>query len=59
MHSNQLAELKARRFNTKAAAHEAWTSGKDALLTQTDYLSANLGGVQALKKKVRCAVKDP
>jgi hypothetical protein len=52
-YSNQLAELKARRFVTKAAAHEAWTAGKDVMLTQEDYANTNLGGVVALKKKVQ------
>lgn len=49
--SNQQAELKAQKLNSKATAHEAWTAGKDALLQQDDYSSANLGGVIALKKK--------
>lgn len=51
--SNQLAELKAQQLTIKAAAHEAWTAGKDALLQQDDYSNANLGVVIALKKKVR------
>jgi len=48
---NQLAELKARKFNGRASAHEAWTDGKDAMLQADDYSSCNLGGVVALKKK--------
>jgi len=48
---NQLAELKARRFNSKATAHEAWTADKDTLLQAQDYAGVNLGGVVALKKK--------
>jgi len=48
---NQLAELKAQRFNSRANSHEQWTKGKDALLQQDDYSTANLGSIIALKKK--------
>lgn len=47
----QLAESKAERFNAKATAHEAWTSGKDADLASDDFSSLNLAGVSALLKK--------
>ncbi len=48
---NQLAELKAQKLNSKAAAHEAWTADLESTLQQDDYSTANLGGVVALKKK--------
>lgn len=48
---NQIAEMKARSFNQKSSAHEAWTDGKDVVLSTDDYSDANLGGIVALKKK--------
>lgn len=41
----------AEKFRQKAAIHEAWTNGKEAMLTQKDYEKANLSEVKALLRK--------
>ncbi|XP_066559920.1 alpha-actinin-4 isoform X1 [Amia ocellicauda] len=41
----------AEKFRQKAAIHEAWTEGKEAMLTQKDYETASLSEVKALLKK--------
>ncbi|EGD78759.1 actinin [Salpingoeca rosetta] len=45
------AEAKAALFTSKAEAHEAWTSGKNAMLSADDYTGVNLATVSALMKK--------
>ncbi|XP_072315969.1 alpha-actinin-4 isoform X2 [Eucyclogobius newberryi] len=41
----------AEKFRQKAAIHESWTNGKEAMLTQKDYETANLSEVKALLRK--------
>uniref|UniRef100_W5NAI1 Actinin, alpha 4 n=1 Tax=Lepisosteus oculatus TaxID=7918 RepID=W5NAI1_LEPOC len=41
----------AEKFRQKAAIHEGWTDGKEAMLTQKDYETASLSEVKALLKK--------
>ncbi|NWH81283.1 ACTN4 protein, partial [Piaya cayana] len=41
----------AEKFRQKASIHEAWTEGKEAMLTQKDYGSATLSDVKALLRK--------
>ncbi|XP_035242475.1 alpha-actinin-4 isoform X2 [Anguilla rostrata] len=41
----------AEKFRQKAAIHESWTDGKEAMLTQKDYETASLSEVKALLKK--------
>ncbi|KAJ8383648.1 hypothetical protein AAFF_G00216190 [Aldrovandia affinis] len=41
----------AEKFRQKAAIHEAWAEGKEAMLTQKDYETASLSEVKALLKK--------
>lgn len=48
---NQALAHKAKIFASKVSAHEAWTNGKDSLLTSDDYATANLGAVLAMQKK--------
>ena len=52
------AEAKAALFTSKADAHEAWTSGKDAQLQADDYSGANLATVSALLKKHQAFQSD-
>lgn len=48
---NQIIENKAEKFSHRAESHESWTSGKDALLQDQEFMTENLGGVIAWKKK--------
>uniref|UniRef100_A0A673GXN1 Alpha-actinin-4-like n=1 Tax=Sinocyclocheilus rhinocerous TaxID=307959 RepID=A0A673GXN1_9TELE len=41
----------AEKFRQKAAIHESWTDGKEAMLTQKDYETATLSEIKALLKK--------
>uniref|UniRef100_A0AAR2LDB1 Actinin, alpha 4 n=1 Tax=Pygocentrus nattereri TaxID=42514 RepID=A0AAR2LDB1_PYGNA len=41
----------AEKFRQKAAIHESWTDGKEAMLTQKDYETASLSEIKALLKK--------
>ncbi|KAM3875555.1 alpha-actinin-4 isoform 3-T3 [Diretmus argenteus] len=41
----------AEKFRQKAAIHESWTDGKEAMLTQKDYETASLSEVKALLRK--------
>uniref|UniRef100_A0A8C7ZJL3 Actinin alpha 3a n=1 Tax=Oryzias sinensis TaxID=183150 RepID=A0A8C7ZJL3_9TELE len=41
----------AEKFKQKCAMHEAWTSGKEDLLSQKDYESASLMEIRALMRK--------
>ncbi|XP_062409198.1 alpha-actinin-4 isoform X1 [Sardina pilchardus] len=41
----------AEKFRQKATIHEAWTDGKEAMLTQKDFETASLSEVKALLKK--------
>ncbi|XP_030256608.1 alpha-actinin-4-like [Sparus aurata] len=41
----------AEKFHQKAAIHESWTDGKEAMLTQKDYETSTLSEVKALLKK--------
>ncbi|KAG7479457.1 alpha-actinin-4 isoform X2 [Solea senegalensis] len=41
----------AEKFHQKAAIHESWTDGKEAMLTQKDYETSTLAEVKALLKK--------
>ncbi|XP_067103092.1 alpha-actinin-4 isoform X3 [Osmerus mordax] len=41
----------AEKFRQKATIHEAWTDGKEAMLTQKDYETASLSEVKALLRK--------
>ncbi|XP_055022646.1 alpha-actinin-4 isoform X1 [Boleophthalmus pectinirostris] len=41
----------AEKFRQKAAIHECWTNGKEAMLTQKEYETANLSEVKALLRK--------
>uniref|UniRef100_A0A3B3DX54 Actinin alpha 4 n=1 Tax=Oryzias melastigma TaxID=30732 RepID=A0A3B3DX54_ORYME len=41
----------AEKFHQKAAIHESWTSGKEAMLTQKDYETSTLSEVKALLRK--------
>ncbi|XP_021337013.1 alpha-actinin-4 isoform X4 [Danio rerio] len=41
----------AEKFRQKAAIHEGWTDGKEAMLTQKDYETASLSEIKALLKK--------
>uniref|UniRef100_A0A8C4ZAY5 Alpha-actinin-4 n=1 Tax=Gadus morhua TaxID=8049 RepID=A0A8C4ZAY5_GADMO len=41
----------AEKFRQKATIHEAWTDGKEAMLTQKDYATATLSEVKALLRK--------
>lgn len=41
----------AEKFRQKAAIHESWTDGKEAMLTQKDYATASLSEIKALLKK--------
>ncbi|KAG5831123.1 alpha-actinin-2b [Anguilla rostrata] len=41
----------AEKFRQKASAHEAWTEGKDELLSLKDYDSASITEVRALLRK--------
>ncbi|XP_060781042.1 alpha-actinin-1 isoform X3 [Neoarius graeffei] len=41
----------AEKFRQKAAIHEAWTEGKEAMLNQKDYETASLSEIKALLKK--------
>uniref|UniRef100_A0A8C5H4M6 Alpha-actinin-4-like n=1 Tax=Gouania willdenowi TaxID=441366 RepID=A0A8C5H4M6_GOUWI len=41
----------AEKFRQKAAIHESWTDGKEAMLTQRDYETSTLSEVKALLKK--------
>uniref|UniRef100_A0A8C5Q9F5 Actinin alpha 4 n=1 Tax=Leptobrachium leishanense TaxID=445787 RepID=A0A8C5Q9F5_9ANUR len=40
-----------QKFSQKAAIHEAWTDGKEAMLKQKDYESATLADIKALIRK--------
>uniref|UniRef100_A0A673BPE9 Actinin alpha 4 n=1 Tax=Sphaeramia orbicularis TaxID=375764 RepID=A0A673BPE9_9TELE len=41
----------AMKFRQKAAIHECWTEGQEAMLTQKDYETASLSEVKALLRK--------
>ncbi|KAM4590503.1 alpha-actinin-4-like isoform 1-T1 [Fundulus diaphanus] len=41
----------AEKFHQKAAIHESWTDGKEAMLTQKDYETSTLSEVKALLRK--------
>ncbi|XP_062383089.1 alpha-actinin-2-like [Sardina pilchardus] len=41
----------AEKFRQKAATHEAWSEGKDLLLTKRDYEAASLTDLRALLRK--------
>uniref|UniRef100_A0A7N6C1Q6 Actinin alpha 4 n=1 Tax=Anabas testudineus TaxID=64144 RepID=A0A7N6C1Q6_ANATE len=41
----------AEKFHQKAAIHESWTDGKEAMLTQKDYATSTLSEVKALLRK--------
>uniref|UniRef100_A0A3B4BBJ9 Uncharacterized protein n=1 Tax=Periophthalmus magnuspinnatus TaxID=409849 RepID=A0A3B4BBJ9_9GOBI len=41
----------AEKFRQKAAIHESWTNGKEAMLTQKEYENANLSEVKALLRR--------
>ncbi|XP_069602649.1 alpha-actinin-4 isoform X1 [Ranitomeya imitator] len=41
----------AEKFRQKALIHEAWTDGKEAMLTQKDYETAPLAEIKALLRK--------
>ncbi|XP_051521012.1 alpha-actinin-4 isoform X4 [Myxocyprinus asiaticus] len=41
----------AEKFRQKAAIHESWTDGKEAMLKQKDYETATLSEIKALLKK--------
>ncbi|XP_069625107.1 alpha-actinin-2 isoform X1 [Ranitomeya imitator] len=41
----------AEKFRQKASTHEAWSSGKEQMLTQKDYESSSLTEVRALLRK--------
>ncbi|KAI5611791.1 alpha-actinin-1, partial [Silurus asotus] len=41
----------AEKFRQKAAIHEAWTEGKEAMLNQKDYETVSLSEIKALLKK--------
>ncbi|XP_077141898.1 alpha-actinin-4 isoform X2 [Ranitomeya variabilis] len=41
----------AEKFRQKALTHEAWTDGKEAMLTQKDYETAPLAEIKALLRK--------
>lgn len=41
----------AEKFRQKASIHEAWTDGKEAMLTQKDYETATLAEIKALLRK--------
>uniref|UniRef100_A0A3P9MM56 Actinin alpha 4 n=1 Tax=Oryzias latipes TaxID=8090 RepID=A0A3P9MM56_ORYLA len=41
----------AEKFHQKAAIHESWTNGKEAMLTQKDYETSTLSEVKALLRK--------
>uniref|UniRef100_A0A672FTI0 Alpha-actinin-4-like n=1 Tax=Salarias fasciatus TaxID=181472 RepID=A0A672FTI0_SALFA len=41
----------AEKFRQKAAIHESWTDGKEAMLTQRDYETSTLSEVKALLRK--------
>uniref|UniRef100_A0A4W4EA85 Actinin, alpha 1 n=1 Tax=Electrophorus electricus TaxID=8005 RepID=A0A4W4EA85_ELEEL len=41
----------AEKFRQKAAIHEAWTEGKEGMLTKKDYEVASLSDIKALLKK--------
>uniref|UniRef100_A0A8C6UI80 Actinin alpha 4 n=1 Tax=Neogobius melanostomus TaxID=47308 RepID=A0A8C6UI80_9GOBI len=41
----------AEKFRQKAAIHESWTDGKETMLKQKDYETANLSEVKALLRK--------
>ncbi|XP_043975963.1 alpha-actinin-4 isoform X3 [Gambusia affinis] len=41
----------AEKFHQKAAIHESWTDGKEAMLTQKDYETSSLSEVKALLRK--------
>ncbi|XP_028329660.1 LOW QUALITY PROTEIN: alpha-actinin-3b [Gouania willdenowi] len=41
----------AEKFKQKCSMHEAWTSGKEGLLSQKDYESASLMEIRALMRK--------
>ncbi|MCI4391085.1 hypothetical protein PGIGA_G00130240 [Pangasianodon gigas] len=41
----------AEKFRQKAAIHESWTDGKEAMLNQKDYETASLSEIKALLKK--------
>ncbi|XP_075892654.1 alpha-actinin-4-like isoform X5 [Nelusetta ayraudi] len=41
----------AEKFHQKAAIHEGWTDGKEAMLTKKDYATSTLSEVKALLRK--------
>uniref|UniRef100_A0AAQ5ZLG9 Actinin alpha 4 n=1 Tax=Amphiprion ocellaris TaxID=80972 RepID=A0AAQ5ZLG9_AMPOC len=41
----------AEKFHQKAAIHQSWTDGKEAMLTQKDYETSTLSEVKALLRK--------
>ncbi|XP_075692393.1 alpha-actinin-4 isoform X6 [Rhinoderma darwinii] len=41
----------AEKFRQKASIHEAWTEGKETMLTQKDYETATLAEIKALLRK--------
>ncbi|XP_068614803.1 alpha-actinin-4-like isoform X1 [Brachionichthys hirsutus] len=41
----------AEKFHQKAAIHEGWSNGKEAMLTQKDYETSSLSEVRALIRK--------
>ncbi|KAM9326703.1 alpha-actinin-4 isoform 2-T2 [Gastrophryne carolinensis] len=55
-HLNEMRRLErlehlAEKFRQKAAIHEAWTDGKEAMLKQKDYETATLADIKALIRK--------
>ena len=41
----------AKKFKHKADIHEAWTSGKEDMLSSTDYKNCKIFELKAMKKK--------
>ena len=41
----------AKKFKHKADIHEAWTSGKEEMLSSTDYKNCKIFELKAMKKK--------